>query len=753
PRTHMPPISGSTRFLHNALRGLYLYGPHIQLTALAAVFMETTIFWKTLPKALLLSGILCYTCLSFLYIFLIVHAHRGSTLKISKTYRLLLFICLLLALCWGSSSLLITNGTLLLYAIHTLFLFCICTLFSTYLAAIPIIAYCFLAIGLIPMLYILVFKAPAYTNPLAFCLLALTFLQGGFIYFYSRTLRSATHRCLHKLKTRPRSDYNPATSQNLSALKVLNDFKEQLQKFTDQKTSHRLIRNEAIWKTILTITDQSHLQNSWQNCFSGKLSTLCQPLESDRIYIVEADTSARQTVRQQKKFQATIDHSWIFNNPDCVALLKNGHIINNQSPQMSEQEQNGLKELGIQAFLDIPILLKNELWGIIGMDRLTNATPFTEQQIQGLKFIANILAMTIRNQQDCSERDRLATVIEQSSDCTLITNSTGHILYANPACETITGYSQAEIINTHIKTLYPENVTDSNTWKEITTALKNGEKWQGQFANYRKDHALYEEEMLISPAFNPAEGISHQVIVKRNITEKKRLESIVEAANLMDNIGFIFSSIRHELGNPINSIKVSLSVLDSNLELYDKSDIKRFINRGLSDIGRVEYLLKTLKNFSIFERPIIEKTDMTALLNKFLTLIATDLKQKDIQLTTNIPKEPRIGMIDPRAFQQVLLNLIANAADSLTETLKKNISLTMLQKENGQINIIIGDNGCGINDHEQSNLFKPFYTTKPQGTGLGLVIVKKMLSKMSCSIDIRSKNNMGTKVLIVIPGL
>ena len=144
---------------------------------------------------------------------------------------------------------------------------------------------------------------------------------------------------------------------------------------------------------------------------------------------------------------------------------------------------------------------------------------------------------------------------------------------------------------------------------------------------------------------------------------------------------------------------------------------------------------------------------MTALLNKFLTLIATDLKQKDIQLTTNIPKEPRIGMIDPRAFQQVLLNLIANAADSLTETLKKNISLTMLQKENGQINIIIGDNGCGINDHEQSNLFKPFYTTKPQGTGLGLVIVKKMLSKMSCSIDIRSKNNMGTKVLIVIPGL
>lgn len=607
------------------------------------------------------------------------------------------------------------------------------------------------------MLYTLFSQTAAATNPLAYCLLGLTFLLGLSIFFYSRALHTAIHkqlqdqRILHNLKAQlqkqlPASGISPALS-------VLNDLKIQLQKFTEQKNSRTLTRNEAIWNAILTITDQSHLQNSWQNCFSGKLSTLCQPLEVDRIYIVEAKKSTETTsTSQQNSYQATVDHSWIFNNPNCVALLKKNHIIQNQSPQLSEQEQQILKELGIQAFLDIPILLKNELWGIIGMDRLTSARPFTAQQIKGLKFIANILAMTIRNQQDRLERDRLVTVIEQSGDCTLITDPAGQILYANPACETITGYSQAEIINTNINALHSESIMDSNIGKQITTALKNGEKWQGQFTNYRKDHTLYEEEMLLSPAYDHEGGVTNQVIVKRNITEKKRLESIVEAANLMDNIGFIFSSIRHELGNPINSIKVSLSVLDSNLEFYTKNDIKRFINRGLSDIGRIEYLLKTLKNFSTFERPIIEKTDMTALLNKFIALIATDLKQKDIHLTANIPKEPLIGLIDPRAFQQVMLNLIANAADSLTETMQKNISLTVFKEENGQINIIIDDNGCGISDHEQSNLFKPFFTTKPQGTGLGLVIVKKMLSKMNCSIDIHSKSNMGTKVFIVTPG-
>ena len=757
----MTPNSGSTRFIYHTIRSLYSYGPHIQIAAFTAALVEMAILWGAFPKPLLFSGLFYSFCLTTCYLFLATKTRKsskGSILKVSKTYRPLLFIYLLQALCWGATVLYIKDGNLLPYTIHALFLYSTCTLLTTHLATIPIMAYCFFTISLAPMLYTVFFKAPADMSPLAYCLLVLTILLALVIYFRSRILHASIHkylndqRIIHSLRTQLQKC--TAKPEYSSVINTLNGLKKQLQKFTEQKTALKLARNEAIWNAILTITDQSHLQNNWQNCFSGKLSNLCQPLETDRIYIVEADKIAREASTHPKnKYQATLDHSWIFSNPNCVDILKSGNIIHNQSPQVSDLEQKSLKNLGIKAFLDIPILLKNEIWGIIGMDRLTSATPFTTQQVKGLKFIANILAMTIRNQQDRLERDRLVTVIEQSSDCTLITDPIGRILYANPACEAITGYSQTEIIDTNIKGLYSEAVMDGNIWQQVVTAMKNGEKWQGQFPNHRKDHTLYEEEMLVSPAYNHKGEISNQVIIKRNITEKKRLESIVEAANLMDNIGFIFSSIRHELGNPINSIKVSLSILDSNLELYDKNDIKRFINRSLSDIGRVEYLLKTLKNFSIFERPIIEKTDMTTLLNKFIPLITTELHQKKIGLTANIPEEHQFGLIDPRAFQQVLLNLIANAADSLAEVSQKNISLAMLTEENGQINIIISDNGCGISDAEQANLFKPFFTTKPQGTGLGLVIVKKMLAKMNCSIHISSKNNMGTKVLIVIPGL
>jgi hypothetical protein len=82
-----------------------------------------------------------------------------------------------------------------------------------------------------------------------------------------------------------------------------------------------------------------------------------------------------------------------------------------------------------------------------------------------------------------------------------------------------------------------------------------------------------------------------------DITEKMRLSSIAEAVNTMNNFGYIFSGIRHELGNPINSIKTSLTVCKKNLQTYPR-DYQEFIDRSLSDLACVEALLKDLKNFS-----------------------------------------------------------------------------------------------------------------------------------------------------------
>ena len=509
--------------------------------------------------------------------------------------------------------------------------------------------------------------------------------------------------------------------------------------------------DELIWKSILQLTKSDALYLDWDLSFNQVQADVCAALEADEIFLLNNRPNIGSPLLPFGDNSVdSYPHNWILSVPEWMDLLEKGDNIHNLSKNLPVDEQAITEQEGIRTLLLIPLIVDNKLVAIIGACRHERSSLFSQRQINSLRFVANILAMTISNQQDRSERDRLVTVVEQSSDCIIITSTNGTILYANSACETVTGYLPEEITGKSIKNIYPLSVR-VKLWQRIKPDLKQGTKWSGQFSNRRKDGTLYEEEMHISPVYTQEGRVTNQVLVKRDITEEKRLESIAEAANLMDNIGFIFSSIRHELGNPINSIKVSLSILESNLDTYSTDDIKRFINRGLFDIGRVEYLLRTLKNFSVFERPDIQRTDMSALLKKLTQLTVKDLASQYIMLAIIPPKKPLTGLLDPRAFLQVLLNLITNAVAALEETDNKVITITLTQKQEGQIILTVEDNGAGMEESVVRNLFRPFFTTKEEGTGLGLVIVKKMLSKMNCSISARSEKGEGTCMEIIIP--
>ena len=509
--------------------------------------------------------------------------------------------------------------------------------------------------------------------------------------------------------------------------------------------------NKEIWDTILSLTSQTgSRQQTWQSCFSPTLPDLCRTLIADRIFIARKNGQHIDNQRSSIDYPNDILYRWFFSFDPWMSKLKDGETIHSTYSHSSKTEQDILKKENIKTLLLLPVFLEGEFWGVFGMLKSNENVPFTNQQVNTLRFLRNILALHVVNQKNRYELKRLTTVIEQSEDCIMITDPDLVILYTNPACKQVTGYSSAELTGEKVQKLH-KNDNRQRIWKEINTTLKHRKKWQGQFINKRKDNTLFEEEMIVSQVHDQQGKIKNLVFIKRNITEAKRLESIAEAANLMDNIGFIFTSLRHELGNPINSLKVSLSIIESNLDNYDKNDIKRFLSRNLSDIKRVEYILTTLRNFSVFEKPKIEPVNMVNMLKKFTNLIQPDIEEKDIKLAFNISDDQMIGLIDPRAFLQVMLNLTTNAIDSLDNIADKRITITIHQIENNQISVSIEDNGCGLDKKEQANLFKPFFTTKPKGTGLGLVIVKKMLAKMNCSIDIKSKKSVGTRALIITP--
>ena len=207
---------------------------------------------------------------------------------------------------------------------------------------------------------------------------------------------------------------------------------------------------------------------------------------------------------------------------------------------------------------------------------------------------------------------------------------------------------------------------------------------------------------------------SYLWIYLSDVTEKMRLNSIAEAVNTMNNLGYIFSGIRHELGNPINSIKTTVTVCKKNLPTYSKEKIGEFIDRVLSDINRVEMLLKDLKNFSMYENPECGEVRMGAFMDNLLAMVERDFSAKNIKIKTILRPGAEHGFFDARALQHVMLNILTNACDALEGVASPEIAIAVF-RIGDRLFIKVRDNGKGIpEDAEEASLQALLDDEKPR---------------------------------------
>ena len=348
-----------------------------------------------------------------------------------------------------------------------------------------------------------------------------------------------------------------------------------------------------------------------------------------------------------------------------------------------------------------------------------------------------------------AEHARLIAAIESTADAIAVTDTGRIIRYVNHAFQVVTGYSADEVIGKNLDILRSER-HDEAFYQKIWSAPEHGSAWNGRVTSRRKDGTLYEEDITISPVKGTSGELINYVVVKRDVTEKLRLEAIAEAVNTMNNIGYFVSGIRHELGNPVNSAKMALSMLKVNLGNYSLTAIKDYLERSLAELSRVEYLLRGLKNFNMYENPELQFFALQNFMDKLYALIRGDFSKKQIPVEVSVAPEVGDCYADPRALQQVMLNILANAADACAGRESPKVAIT-IKKASGIIVIQVEDNGHGMTEEQQRDLFKPFRTTKPQGTGLGLVIARKMMIKMNGDIKVKSRPDEGTTVSIYVP--
>ncbi|MBS2024934.1 MAG: HAMP domain-containing histidine kinase [Deltaproteobacteria bacterium] len=245
--------------------------------------------------------------------------------------------------------------------------------------------------------------------------------------------------------------------------------------------------------------------------------------------------------------------------------------------------------------------------------------------------------------------------------------------------------------------------------------------------------------------------VTRWVHIFRDVTERRRLEAVAEAINVNEHLGFMVSALRHEFGNALNVAKLVASVLREDFESTLTPDMVVYVDRMNEQLGRMEYLLKLLRSYSFADVVSSEPINLCRVLMDFARLTSHDFSKRRVEVGLDLPLGVNALWVrgDPKALHQVLLNLVCNGAEAIPDDRAGRVVMRLAERGR-DIVLEVEDDGVGI-EAAKGSLFRPFFTTKPNGTGLGLVIVKRLLGAMGATIQLEAGPEGGAVARVTLP--
>lgn len=242
--------------------------------------------------------------------------------------------------------------------------------------------------------------------------------------------------------------------------------------------------------------------------------------------------------------------------------------------------------------------------------------------------------------------------------------------------------------------------------------------------------------------------------LREEIEERKRLEQAKLQAERLGVVGSMAAQVAHEIRNPLGSISLNLDLIGEEVDALARSNSRspdecRLLLREMrSQVLRISQVLQEYLQFARMPRSERGSLSLRELLEEKLTFVQPLLDQKQVGLSKAFDPDLPPVHADPEQLWEALLNLIRNAVDAMPD----GGNLTITTKRNGtQVSVSVSDNGLGMTEEEARNLFIPFFTTKTDGTGLGLAHTQQIINEHGGRIDWITKRGEGSTFTIQLP--
>jgi PAS domain S-box-containing protein len=377
--------------------------------------------------------------------------------------------------------------------------------------------------------------------------------------------------------------------------------------------------------------------------------------------------------------------------------------------------------------------------------------------------------VTDRNQAERLQ-SLLVAIVESTDDAIKSMATDGTIMSWNAAAHQLYGYRDREILGRSVLELFPNDGRD-DARAVLRRVIEDGRDERIEMKQRRKDGTIIDVAATLSPirVGGKIVGVS---AVSRNITARKRAERALQFAlereqdtvrNLqeLDRMRNDFiSDVSHELRTPLTSISGYAELLrkrafgEINAEQDDALDVIARNTKRLLDL--IEDIMALSRMESGVYSLELEQTDLRELVVAAGDAIASAAAAKSIELIMEVAPDIGTAMVDPVQLDRAFLNVLSNAVKFTSPGGHVRLSAT---RAGGDVVIAVTDDGIGIDDDDQKQVFKRFFRSVNatrsaiQGTGLGLVITKTIVEHHNGTISLESEPGKGTTVRIQIPAV
>ncbi|HTU50484.1 MAG TPA: PAS domain S-box protein [Acidobacteriaceae bacterium] len=345
----------------------------------------------------------------------------------------------------------------------------------------------------------------------------------------------------------------------------------------------------------------------------------------------------------------------------------------------------------------------------------------------------------------------LAAIIDSSEDAIISKDLNGVITSWNKAAQHMYGYTPEEIVGQSILRLIPNELHSEED--EILRKLRAGQRLEHyETTRVTKAGRRIEVSLTISPIKDSTGRVIGSSKIARDITERKQMERSLVQSEKLAAAGRMAATVAHEINNPLEAV-LNLIFL-ARESCARESETHEYLEAAERELERVSHIARqTLGFYRDTGTPVDVVID--ELLKNVLSVYRSKLMSKGIAVEYRL--EARRPLMASRGeLFQVFSNIIANAIDALEPGRLLEVETQQVAEAGtAGIQIVIRDEGCGIEAEHLTRIFEPFFTTKEKhGTGIGLWVAKQLVGKRGGRIEVTSNTaagHSGTEVCIFFP--